>query len=344
MQEHYMIREIREGPEALRRTLDALAREVEGVRDLLESREIRRGFVIGSGTSYHASLVLQYLVNKFANYRLVSVPASEFADWAPDKLKGEVVLAFSQSGESTDVIVSVKMAKERGATVVGITNTPGSTLTKLSDAYLLTRAGEERAVTATKTYDAQLIASYVLALSLSERGEAIDELKEVIRAVESVLKRESVIKELAEELKRAETMFVLGRGVNYPNALEASLKLKEAAMIHAEGFAVREFLHGPIQLVDETTPVLALIPSRRTLEESRKTLDKLMGYKAPVVAVRAEGVDVGRYSAHEVEVPSVEEEYSTLTVIKAVQMLAYYTAIARGLNPDKPTKLTKVVK
>ncbi len=344
MQEHYMIREIREGPEALRRTLDALAREVEEVRNLLESRGLRRGFVIGSGTSYHASLVLQYLVNKFTDCRLVSVPASEFTDWAPGKLSGEVVLAFSQSGESTDVIVSVKMAKERGATVVGVTNTPGSTLTKLSDAYLLTRAGEEKAVTATKTYDAQLIASYVLALSLGGRGEAMDELKGVVRAVESVLKREGEVRGLAEELKGAETMFALGRGVNYPNALEASLKLKEAAMIHAEGFAVREFLHGPIQLVDETTPVLVLIPSRRALEESRKTLDKLMGYEAPVVAVRAEGVDVSEYSAHEVEVPSVKEEYSALTVIKAVQLLAYYTAVAKGLNPDKPTKLTKVVK
>ena len=339
-----MIREIKEGPEVLKKTYKGLMEEVSNVISLIEEKKLNRGFIIGSGTSFHASLVLQYLVNKFTNYRYLSIPASEFIVWSPPNLESDILIAYSQSGESTDVIVSVKWARERGATVIGVTNTPGSTLTKLADVYLLTRAGEEKAVAATKTYDAQLMASSVLAYSLAKKDDLIRGLSEVSKSVESVIKMSDEISSLSTGLKNTTALFVLGRGINYPNALETSLKLKETAMIHAEGFAVREFLHGPIQLVDETTPVIIIIPNKKVLEESKKTLTKLANYKANIIAICGEEVEITNSVTKVIKVPQVEEEYSIFPVIKAVQLLAYYTSISKGLNPDKPTKLTKVVK
>lgn len=344
MQEHYMIREIKEGPDAIKKTYESVKKEVNNLVSLIEEKKLKSGFIIGSGTSFHASLVLQYLINRFTYYRYLAIPASEFIAWAPSDLKNDIIVAYSQSGESTDVIISVKWAKERGATVVGVTNTPGSTLTKLADFYLLTRAGEEKAVAATKTYDGQLMASSVIAYSLAKKDELIKELSEVNKYVEDVLKLSNEINSISVELKKVTSIFVLGRGVNYPNALEASLKLKETAMIHAEGFAVREFLHGPIQLVDEETPVIVIIPNNEVLEESKKTLTKLASYKANVIAVCGEDVEVSEYATKIIKVPQVKEECSIFPTIKAIQLLAYYASVNRGLNPDKPTKLTKVVK
>ncbi len=342
--EYFMIKEIKEGPEAIKNTIREVRKNVPKLKELIEKEGLSEGIIIGSGTSFHASLVLQFLLNKFTSLHTVAIPASEFCSWAPEKLEKTMLIAFSQSGESTDVIISVKYAKEKGAKIIGITNTPGSTLTKLSDVTLLTKAGEEKAVAATKTYDAQLAAASIISYSLGNREDLIKELENVPDKVKSVIAIEEKIKELSKELVKAEHIFVLGNGINYPNALEASLKLKETCMIHAEGFAVREFLHGPIQLVDETTPVIVLLPTRRTLEESTKTLEKLKSYKAPIIAVCGEDVDVSNYTDKMIEVPKTLEEVSLFTMIKAIQILAFYTSIGKGLNPDKPTKLTKVVK
>ena len=339
-----MIKEIKEGPDAIKRTYESVKKEISNVISLIEEKKLKSGFIIGSGTSFHASLVLQHLLNRFTSYRYLAIPASEFVAWAPSDLKNDIVIAYSQSGESTDVIISVKWAKERGAAIVGVTNTPGSTLTKLADVYLLTKAGEEKAVAATKTYDGQLMASSVIAYSLAGKDELVEELSGVSEYVEKVLKLSNEINSISTGFKKVTSLFVLGRGVNYPNALEASLKLKETAMIHAEGFAVREFLHGPIQLVDEETPVIVIIPNNEVLEESKKTLVKLAGYKANVIAVCGEEVEIGEYATKVIKVPQVREEYSIFPTIKAIQLLAYYASVNRGLNPDKPTKLTKVVK
>jgi len=339
-----MIKEIKEGPETLRETYDELREEINKVVTLVEEKNLKRGFIIGSGTSFHASLVLQFLINKFTSYRYLSIPASEFTSWAPPNLEKDVLIAYSQSGESTDVIVSVKWAKEKGATIIGVTNTPGSTLTRLSHVFLLTKAGEEKAVAATKTYDAQLMASSLLAYSLAKKDDMIKELSAVDKYTERVIELADEIESISRELKNTNALFVLGRGINYPNALEASLKLKETAMLHAEGFAVREFLHGPIQLVDEGTPVIVMIPNASVLEESRKTLAKLTDYKANIIAICGKEVKMNEYTSKIIEIPLVREEFSIFPTIKAVQILAYFTSINRSLNPDKPTKLTKVVK
>ncbi|HDD64472.1 MAG TPA: SIS domain-containing protein [Thermoprotei archaeon] len=348
MAEHFMLKELREGPEAVKKTLQFCEKLVEGIHDRIASLGVDKGFIIGSGTSFHASVATQYLVNKFTKYHFTAVPASEFEDWTPLVTNDYIIFGYSQSGESSDIIKAVKVAKTKGIFVIGITNTKDSTLTKVSDFSLVTQAGEEKAVVATKTYDAQLTAGSLLAYSLSkhERAQKLKELllKDIASKLEDVLKREKEIKELAEKYKDVEHIYILGRGVNYANALEAGLKFKEAAMIHSEGFAVREFLHGPIQLVDEKTPVIVLLPTKTALEGSLKALEKLKGYNAPVIGIVGDEVKADEYVRETIVIPTVEDELSVLPVVKAIQILAYYLSVLRGLNPDKPTKLTKVVK
>ncbi|RLE87410.1 MAG: hypothetical protein DRJ67_04880 [Thermoprotei archaeon] len=342
VEEHYMFKEAVEGPSVVRRTLSECRGEVEAVADALRRAEVRRGFIVGSGTSFHASLYLQYLINKYTDLHFTAVPASEFKAWKP--VKGRyVVIGFSQSGESSDVIEAVKEAKAAGVLTIGITNTPGSTLTKLADYSVVTRAGEEKAVTATKTFDVQLAASLMIVRAVA--GGGLDDLMEAVKAAEQVIEARGRLRELASGLKSSESVYVLGRGATYPIALEFALKLKEAAMIHAEGFAVREFLHGPLQLVDEGTPVYLLLGSGEAFRESEVALKKIQGYKPAWVYVgpRAEGVEA-YFKGSEVEFEGVEGDAAVLPVVKAAQLIAYYASVARGLNPDKPTKLTKVVK
>ncbi|RLE81723.1 MAG: hypothetical protein DRJ51_03210 [Thermoprotei archaeon] len=347
MEEHFMIRETREGSEAIRRTIVENKEVVRTLVRELKGRGVDRGFIIGSGTSFHASLVLGFLLSKYTGLHFVAVPASEFEDWTPLVTSDYAIIAFSQSGESSDIIKAVKAAKTKGVFVIGITNTPGSTLTKISDFSLITRAGEEKAVVATKTYDAQLAIASLLAYNVSDTPLAEvnrGKLEQAHVLVKEVLEIESTIKDIATRYKEAEHAFILGRGVNYPNALEMALKLKEAAMIHAEGFAVREFLHGPVQLVDETTPVIIFLPTKKSLKESEKTIDKLKSYNAKIIAIAGKGVDVSDFASDVITIPDIDEDLSIFPVIKAAQLFAYHLSIARGLNPDKPTKLAKVVK
>jgi len=347
VEEHLMIRETREGPQAIKKTVEENKEVVESLIREIKEKGVTKGFIIGSGTSFHASVTLNFLLTKFTSLHFTAIPASEFEDWTPIETSDYAIIAFSQSGESSDIIKAVEVAREKGVFVIGITNTPGSTLTKLSNFALVTRAGEEKAVTATKTYDAQLAISSYLAYSLSETPKAKDllgKLETIPAIVRKVIDYEDKIREIAEKYKKAENVFVLGRGVNYANALETSLKLKEAAMIHAEGFAVREFLHGPVQLVDENTPVIIHVPTVSSLEQSEKTINKLKSYNAKIIAIAGESVKVDDFATDVIRIPDVEEELSIFPVIKAAQLFAYYISIARGLNPDKPTKLTKVVK
>ncbi len=334
--EHNMLRELREGPEAIRRTLEGCAEEVRAAAAALTGS----GFIIGSGTSYHAGLIFQYFLLKYAGRGYVTVPASEFNEWGPFGSPGSLV-GFSQSGESSDILAAFRGFG--GRVKIGITNTPGSTLTKLSDYSIVTRAGEERAVVATKTFDAQIAVSMMLAMVAG--GRDTSPLRDVPSKVEGVLALEDRVRRLAERYRDVERSFVLGRGAHYAVALEAALKLKEAAMIHAEGFAVREFLHGPVQLVDESTLVVALVPTDHALRESEKALAKIRGYGAPILAITTEGVEgVDRHATDMLELPATEGDLSVFTFTKAIQMLAYHLAVLRGLDPDRPTKLTKVVR
>jgi len=341
----FMRKELGEGPQAVLKTLREAREEVKAAADLLRSLAgagVERGFVIGSGTSFHASLYLQHLLNKLTDFHVTAIPASEFAEWRPAAHARYFIVGYSQSGESSDIVEAFKVAKAAGVKTIAITNTPGSTLTGISDACIVTRAGEEKAVAATKTFDVQLAAALMLAYELC--GKSIGELEKAAEAAERVLQAEGEIRALAERYAKTEHAFCLGKDSAYPVALEAALKLKEAAMVHAEGFAAREFLHGPVQLVDESTPVLAFAPSAEAFKGSLKAIERVAQYKAPLILVGPRVGELAGYAAYWAEIRGIEGDAATIPLVKFAQLFAYHLSVLRGLDPDKPTKLTKVVR
>lgn len=331
----YMISEILEQPEAIRLTLRSAAKEVNEVARSLAGRFI---YTTGSGSSYHASLVLSRSLMKIAGSRVTSIQASELPEWLPDDLSGSALVAFSQSGESKDVLVAVKEFKRISldSPIIGITNTPGSTLARLSDYVILTRAGEERAVAATKSYTTQLAVSFLLSIELARHeGRDIDnyieELERIYEKVDQAI-RESRFpaKRLASDMASRSVGFVLGKGPNYPTALEAALKLRETSNLHYVGYAAREFLHGPIQLIDKGTPVIFL-----NWKEIKEVVERVSSYGGEPVLVGEDG---------HLPVPAVEYEFSPLVMVIPMQLLSYEVSVLRGLDPDKPEKLSKVVR
>ncbi|MCS7104313.1 MAG: SIS domain-containing protein [Thermofilaceae archaeon] len=340
----YMGRELAEGPDAVTRTIREAVDQVKAAASLLKELEangVKRGYVIGSGTSFHASLFLQHLFSKYTDFHLAAVPASEFTEWRPAKGK-YFIIGYSQSGESSDIVEAFNVARTMGVKTIAITNTFGSTLSRISDAAIVTRAGEEKAVAATKTFDVQLAAALALVYTLT--GKVFSEIERASEAAREVLAKKNLLREVAERYVKAEHAFSLGRGAGYPIALEAALKLKEAAMVHAEGFAVREFLHGPLQLVDEGTPVFLFAPSRASFEASIKALERIAGYKAPIILVGPKASEFKDYASYSLEVTGAGEDANVIPLVKVAQVFAFYISVLKGLDPDKPTKLSKVVK
>ncbi|MGB9630734.1 MAG: SIS domain-containing protein [Candidatus Methanodesulfokora sp.] len=323
--------EIMEQPDAFARTLNSIENEAMRASDAIKGRFI---YATGSGTSFHAALVLQRAMSKIASERVISIAASEIPYWLPDDLKGTALLAFSQSGESRDVLVAVDFYRKHGGEVViSITNTEGSTLDRLSDITIVTRAGKEESIAATKTYTSQLAASFLLSICVAEeKGAKLDELKEELRKIPGAMRKTIEICqqkafEAASRIKDKDIGFVLGSGSNYPTALEGALKLRETSNLHYEGFAAREFLHGPIQLVSKHTPVIVISNG------IQEVIDRVKVYEAPVMEI---GGDM--------PVIKVRDEFSPAVNIIPLQLLAYKTSLLRGLDPDSPEKLSKVVR
>ncbi len=331
----YMISEIMEQPDAIRRTLSEAQEEAREVALAIMNRFV---YTTGSGSSYHASLVLGRTLMRISGSRVISIPASELPDWLPSDLSDSALVAFSQSGESKDVLTAVDSFRKLGpgSPVVAVTNTPESTLTMVSDHIILTRAGVERAVAATKTYTAQLAVSFVLSLELALlNGRKVEPLVKELWTIPgkvrgSIEMSRSPARDLARRLYKRPVGFVLGRGPNYPTALEAALKLRETSNLHYVGYAAREFLHGPIQLVDRGTPVIFL--GWRENEEVVRRVSSLGG---DPVLVGEEG---------DIILPSTNYEFTPILMVVPMQLLSYEVSILRGLDPDKPEKLSKVVR
>jgi len=344
-----MINEIYESPEAFSRTLTMNYDLIRQIAFQLNEKIKGPLYIIGSGTSYHASLSFQYALLKMSDVSVSAIPASEFSKWLPLNVKKSIVIAVSQSGESIDVINSVKDAKERGMIIVGITNNPSSTLAKLSDMVIPLYAGEEKAVAATKSYISQLGALFFLALELANlRGflsyykDIKEELFKMPHLMEEVLKNnEKIMYELASQLKESKGFFILGSGALYPSALEAALKLKETCNIIAEGYAMREFLHGPMQLISSDTPIFMLISTSDEAIQGDQMAAKFKNFNTFIASV---GVNKLNNSNIHVQIPKVTEILMPILIILPIQLFAFYLSIARGLNPDKPEKLGKVVR
>jgi len=352
--QHDMIREIYEQPKAVADTLDAAFPEAKRTIDLLDVSKLGMVYFTGSGTSYHACLAANYALSSLTRVFSTNLPASEFSSWVKQDLRPKSLLvAISQSGESSDVLAAARAGAAARMRTIGVTNTPGSSLTKATEFQLVSTAGEEKAVTATKTYTATLAATYALVLELSRRvasetgryerlanslTEAPNQMQQTIRL------SDGPVRELAGKFMDKEFYFLLGSGANYSTALEGALKLKESCNVYAEGFATREFLHGPIQLVDARTPVFLL----RDYDEGDNVSGLEAGFLrfgAPTTVIGRQGGISGTESTYVFGVPaSIEEVFSPLTYVIPLQLYAYYLSLARGLNPDRPEKLSKVVR
>jgi glucosamine--fructose-6-phosphate aminotransferase (isomerizing) len=355
---HFMLKEIHEQPDAIARTLERSTPDANKLAELYPLKSFDLIYITGSGTSYHAGLAGQYAMATITKTFTSVIPSSEFRYWVPSSAgKKSMVFAVSQSGESADVLNATRFARENGSTVIAITNTPGSSLTKLAHSTILIHAGEEKAVTATKTYTSQLVAMFTIALACAEKGELLE--KDTLSALsktmlevphyvkETISLCESQVDSLAGKLKSNKFIFLLGSGPNYATSLEGALKLKESSEIVAEGFATREFIHGPMQLISEGTPIIVFMPHSEGKEETLRSITNFGKLGARVILVSCfEDVDSVSKDLFEcIKVQSkIEEIFTPIVYIVPIQLFAFHMAVKRGLNPDRPEKLSKVVR
>ena len=349
-----MLREIREQPGVVGKTLLEGLKEARKIAQELTSSGLSMVYLTGSGTSYHACLAANYAMSSLTRISSTSLPASEFSSWVSDIGRtGTAVMAISQSGESVDVLAAVKSATSAGMRTIGITNSEGSSLTNQTDFQLLAKAGEEKAVTATKSFTTTLALAYALVLELARAVapeiEKYSRLETDLRAAPNQMQRtialcESNVKLLTSRFVEKQLYFILGTGSNYPSALEGALKLKESCNLFAEGFATREFLHGPMQLVDSRTPVF-LLQGAEESEQQAQLAKSFLKFGAPTVMIKPESGDLAPGGVDAIEVAAnIDDAFSPLVYVIPLQLYAFHTALGKGLNPDSPVKLTKVVK
>jgi len=358
--EHYMLKEIFEQPNTIRDTYRGRIRKDQddivlgGLIDVFPKiAQAKRIIILGCGTSWHAALVAEYLIEEYARVPVEVEYASEFRYRKPIINEGDVVIAISQSGETADTLAALKMAKEQGALILGICNVVGSSIARLTDAGVYTHAGAEIGVASTKAFTAQVTVLTLLAFKLAkERGEIdsatlkmfINEMLEIPDKVETILLKHPHIKTVAAKYKDAPNALYLGRGYLFPVALEGALKLKEISYIHAEGYAAGEMKHGPIALVDDNLPVVVVSARDSYYEKVVSNIQEVKARKGNVIAVVTEG-DNGLCSmANDLfEVPESHPAVAALLTVVPLQLFAYYIALMRGCDVDQPRNLAKSV-
>jgi glutamine---fructose-6-phosphate transaminase (isomerizing) len=358
--EDFMLKEIHEQPASLRATL-AGRLDAEGRVDLSETGMDLSGFervvIVACGTAYHAGLLGKHAIERLARVPVEVAVASEYRYTDPIGDEKTLVVAISQSGETTDTLAAVEAARAFGGRVLTVTNTQGSLITREADAVLLTRAGPEVGVAATKTFLTQVAAMYLLALGLARKKPGarptVQELKEIGRGLRRAPEKVEealtllgghVVGEAVNVFAGARCALFLGRGQSLPAALEGALKLKEISYLPAEGYAAGEMKHGPIALVDEQCPVIAILGVGLLREKTLSNVEETVARGARVIAIAHEGDEAaGRVAQVTLPVPAVPEILSPLVAAVPLQLLAYHVAKARGLNVDKPRNLAKSV-
>jgi glucosamine--fructose-6-phosphate aminotransferase (isomerizing) len=348
--EHFMLKEIHEQPRVIQNTLGEYVLSTEPVidSDLVLSREIEDLAILACGTSYHAGLVGKYVIQELLGIPVKVELASEFNHCNPT-IPAAATIVLTQSGETADTLTAMKRLVKTATDILVITNVPGSTASRIARRTVYTRAGPEVSVAATKTFMAQLIALYGLALSypgvnrkICERMVA--ELRQLPAKVQEVLDNEQQIIDCAKYLSRYEDVFFIGRGINFPIALEGALKLKEISYIHAEGYAAGELKHGPFALLRNNTPVVAIVAHDNTYGAMLTNIKEVKARKSPVIALAEESDGVtGELVDWVIRVPGVNSLFSPVVNAVALQLLAYYTAKFRGCPIDFPRNLAKSV-
>lgn len=358
--DHFMLKEIFEQPktilDCLRGRLNAEKGtiQVSGIENYLdEISKANRIIIIACGTSWHAGLVAEYIIEETCRIPVEVEYASEFRYRNPIVHKGDMIIAISQSGETADTIVAIEKAKEQGAIIMGIVNVVGSSIARISQTGAYTHSGPEIGVASTKAFTGQLAALMLVAFKIAHHKNTISEeryrelcseLALVPSKVEKILEQNDAIKAIAETLKDASDALFLGRGYNFPIALEGALKLKEISYIHAEGYPAAEMKHGPIALVDDKLPVIFVATKDIYHEKIISNMQEIKARKGQVIAVINEGDDITPAIADSViMIPEADEIVAPILNVVPLQLLSYHIGIARGCNVDMPRNLAKSV-
>lgn len=358
--DHFMLKEIFEQPQTiydcLRGRLDAEAGTItmSGIQQYADQIiKANRIIMIACGTSWHAGLVAEYIFEELCRINVEVEYASEFRYRNPVINEGDVIIAISQSGETADTLVAIETAKSKGAIILGVVNVVGSSIARASHGGAYTHAGPEIGVASTKAFTAQLAVLTMIALKIghtkgtisSERyHNLLHELNEVPEKVAWILKQADHIRTIAEKYKDARDFLYLGRGYNFPVALEGALKLKEISYIHAEGYPAAEMKHGPIALVDETLPVVFVATRDAYHEKVVSNMQEIKARKGMVVSVITEGDSTSAELSNDVMiVPEADEIVGPMLSVVPLQLLAYYIGVSKGLDVDKPRNLAKSV-
>ncbi len=358
--EHFMLKEIYEQPKAIEDSLRGRmnARQgwikLGGLNEYISRIDNAERFIITAcGTSWHSGLIGEYLIEDLARVPVEVEYASEFRYRNPIISEKDVIIAISQSGETADTLAAIAIAKERQALIYGVCNVIGSSIARASHAGSYTHAGPEIGVASTKAFSTQVSLITLIALQLamvkgtmptSKIREILYELENIPKKIEETLLLDAQIKEIAAIYKNATNFLYLGRGYNFPVALEGALKLKEISYIHAEGYPAAEMKHGPIALIDENMPVVFLATNKSAYEKIVSNVQEVKARKGKIIAVVHKGdTQIRALADHIIEVPETEEILSPLITIVPLQLLAYHIAIMRGCNVDQPRNLAKSV-
>ncbi|GAB3968950.1 glutamine--fructose-6-phosphate transaminase (isomerizing) [Spirosoma terrae] len=358
--DHFMLKEIFEQPRSIADSMrgrvqaDEGMLQLGGLRDYLDKlAKSKRIVIIGCGTSWHAGLVAEYIFEELARIPVEVEYASEFRYRNPIIKEGDIVIAISQSGETADTLAAIELAKSKGATIFGVCNVVGSSIARATDAGAYTHAGPEIGVASTKAFTAQVTVLTLMALAAAKRKGTISdslfrqllaELESIPAKVERVLQAADKIKEIAYIFTYARNFIYLGRGLNFPVALEGALKLKEISYIHAEGYPAAEMKHGPIALIDEDMPVVVIATKDSSYEKIVSNIQEVKARKGRVIAITTEGdTHLPSMVDFTIEIPKVHEVLVPLVSVVPLQLLAYDIAVMRGRNVDQPRNLAKSV-
>jgi len=358
--EHFMLKEIYEQPRSINDCFRGRLNSQEGwvslggIKDY-ENKIINapRIIMIACGTSWHAGLVGEYLFEDLARINVEVEYASEFRYRNPIINENDIVLAISQSGETADTMAALELSKSKGATILGICNVVGSSISRITDAGSYTHAGPEIGVASTKAFTAQVTVLTLMALSLAHKKGTISsskfhtlitDLEAIPAKVEKILESNALIEEIASVYKDATNALYLGRGSSFPVALEGALKLKEISYIHAEGYPAAEMKHGPIALIDEEMPVFVIATKGTSYEKVVSNIQEVKARKGKIVAIVTEGdVQVKEIADHVIEIPDTDDHLVPLLATIPLQLLSYHIAVMRGCNVDQPRNLAKSV-
>ncbi|MDK2945482.1 glutamine--fructose-6-phosphate transaminase (isomerizing) [Geotoga petraea] len=356
--DHFMEKEINEQPQSIKSALAGriengypTIKELDSIKDFIKN-DLEKIYIVACGTSYHAGYSMKYFVEAYSNINISLEVASEFRYMNPHVDDKTLVIAVSQSGETIDTLEGIRLAKQKGAHVLAMSNVVGSTIPRESHSVVYMNTGPEIGVAATKTYTAQISILYAIAAQIMNwKGYYTEEVKKIISELElipdiykEILSKKDHILELAREYTHYKHMMFIGRGFGYTASLEGALKLKEISYINANGYQAGELKHGPIALLDESFPVFAIVPFNGLREKMISNIMEVKARKARVIAISTKGDEkIKKITNEYIEVPKTSEAISPLTVAPVTQLFAYYVAILRNLDPDKPRNLAKSV-